>query len=204
MLDFITKKFSKPEGRFSGLFLNLMNKGHKKAEIWALSKIEIKDDMCVLDVGCGGGFNLKNIATKLKIGQVFGVDYSKDCVEYSKKFNQEAVSDGRMQILEASVENLPFENGKFDIITAFETIYFWPDLRQNLKEIYRVLKHGGSFYIFAELALDEKAKIWEKIVPNMRVCLADDLFDMLKEAGFNKTQNIAHKNGRWNLYVAIK
>ncbi|MDO5046630.1 class I SAM-dependent methyltransferase [Campylobacter sp.] len=204
MLNFITKKFSKPEGRFSTLFLNLMNKGHKKAEIWALSKIDLKDDMCVLDVGCGGGLNLKNIAAKLKSGQIFGVDYSKDCVEYCKKLNQDAVRKGKMQILEASVENLPFEEAKFDLITAFETIYFWPDLRQNLKEVNRVLKPAGSFYIFTELALEEKNKIWEKWVPNMRVYTSSELFDMLREAGFSNTENIAHENGRWNLYIGFK
>ena len=181
-----------------------MNKGHKKAEIWALSKIELKDDMCVLDIGCGGGLNLKNIATKLKGGRVFGVDYSKDCVEYSKKFNQEAVNDGKMQILEASVSNLPFEDAKFDIVIAFETIYFWPDLRQNLKEVSRVLKPGGSFYIFAEIELDERNKKWEKWVPNMRVYTCGELFDMLREAGFSRSENISHENSRWNLYIGVK
>ena len=33
---------------------------------------------------------------------------------------------------------------------AFETVYFWPELAQNFREVYRVLKPGGIFFICNE------------------------------------------------------
>ena len=48
---------------------------------------------------------------------------------------------------QASVAELPFEAEQFDVVTAFETIYFWPELAQNFREVYRVLKPGGTFFI---------------------------------------------------------
>ena len=44
----------------------------------------------------------------------------------------------------ASVSDLPFSDNSFDIVTAIETYYFWPDKLKNLKEIYRVLKKDGK------------------------------------------------------------
>lgn len=204
MLNFITKNFSKPEGVLGRVLLSLMNKGHKRSETWALSKIEIQDNMCVLDVGCGGGANVCQIADKLKNGCVFGVDYSKDCVLCSKKLNQKAIDEGRVKIVEASVSNLPFKDEKFDLITAFETIYFWPDLKQDFKEIKRVLKDGGMFCIFTEAGSEKSNRIWEKVIPNMHVYLFDEVLDMLGDAKFSNYERMVHENGRWNLYVAIK
>ena len=47
---------------------------------------------------------------------------------------------------QASVAELPFEAEQFEVVTAFETVYFWPELVQNFREVYRVLKPGGVFF----------------------------------------------------------
>ena len=41
---------------------------------------------------------------------------------------------------------LPFRGETFDVITAFETIYFWPDISEVFKKVYKILKIGGTFY----------------------------------------------------------
>ena len=38
---------------------------------------------------------------------------------------------------------LPFVENSSDLVTAFETIYFWPGLADCFREVYRVLKPGG-------------------------------------------------------------
>ncbi|MDR2873709.1 MAG: class I SAM-dependent methyltransferase, partial [Methanobrevibacter sp.] len=48
------------------------------------------------------------------------------------------------------VSKLPFDNEFFNIVTAFETIYFWPDFIENLKEVHRVLKKDGIFFVCNE------------------------------------------------------
>ncbi len=47
---------------------------------------------------------------------------------------------------QASVAELPFKAEQFEVVTAFETVYFWPELTQNFREVYRVLKPGGDFF----------------------------------------------------------
>jgi hypothetical protein len=57
---------------------------------------------------------------------------------------------GRVQILQGSVATLPFPDCTFDLVTAVETPYYWPDLPANVREILRVLKPGGTFALIAE------------------------------------------------------
>ena len=44
------------------------------------------------------------------------------------------------EVLEGSVEALPFADDGFDKIITVESFYFWPDPQENLKEVRRVLK----------------------------------------------------------------
>ena len=52
-----------------------------------------------------------------------------------------------MDLVEASVEKLPFADNAFDKIITVESFYFWPDPAENLKEVYRVLKEQGTFLL---------------------------------------------------------
>jgi ubiquinone/menaquinone biosynthesis C-methylase UbiE len=51
---------------------------------------------------------------------------------------------------QASVSRLPFADDKFDLVTAIETQYYWPNLQGDMKEIWRVLKPGGRLMVVAE------------------------------------------------------
>jgi len=55
-------------------------------------------------------------------------------------------------------------------VTAFETVYFWPELAQNFREVYRVLKPGGVFFICneanGETTKDDK---WTQIIDGMTI-----------------------------------
>jgi ubiquinone/menaquinone biosynthesis C-methylase UbiE len=52
-----------------------------------------------------------------------------------------------MKLMEASVEKIPFESNKFDKIYTANTIYFWPNHDENIKEVLRVLKPGGKLFV---------------------------------------------------------
>lgn len=76
------------------------------------------------------------------------------------------LKDGRVEIQKASVSQLPFSDNKFDLVTAVETQYYWPDLDKDMEEILRVLKPGGTLIVIAgrqaqlaEAACDEAVEI---------------------------------------------
>ena len=68
----------------------------------------------------------------------------------SRRKNAALIASGRVDIRKALVSQLPFDPGTFDLVTAFETHYYWPDLAASMREIRRVLKPGGTLMIVAE------------------------------------------------------
>lgn len=118
-----------------------------------------------------------------------GIDLSPDCVNYSFMRNRDAIAEGRCSAYEGSAELLPFGANHFDVITAFETIYFWPNLPNTLKEIKRVLKPGGTFLIVNEADgygfLDD---LYPKIIKGMTLYKTEELSAILTKAGFTNIE----------------
>lgn len=83
-------------------------------------------------------------------GKIYGIDYSAAGVAAAKSTNVRELADGRVDIQQASVSDLPFSDGTFDVVTAVETHYYWPNLVADLREVCRVLKPGGSLVAIAE------------------------------------------------------
>lgn len=141
----------KPQGEEGKAMLERMNRSHYEVTGWALDHWTIREDDQVLDIGCGGGMTLHRMAEKLTTGHATGVDYSGVSVAESGKLNEESVKEGKVTVLEASVEKLPFEDDTFDKIITVESFYFWPDPQENLKEVRRVLKKDGTFLLVADI-----------------------------------------------------
>ena len=85
-----------------------------------------------------------------------------------------------------------------------ETVYFWPELAQNFREVYRVLKPGGTFFICneanGETAKDDK---WTQIINGMTIYTDADLKVYLEQAGFGRVQSHKNKKG-WLCVTAQK
>ena len=138
----------KPQGKLGNFQLKSMNKEHTPVSLWGLKHLDIKEDDIILDIGCGGGMNINRMSKKAK--KVYGVDYSIESVKLSREVNEDYIREGKVEILEGNVASLPFEDDTFDIVTAFETVYFWPDIEKSFGEVKRVLKPGGVFLIGME------------------------------------------------------
>lgn len=138
----------KPKGKLGNIQLKSMNKEHTPVALWGLKHLDIQQDDVILDVGCGGGININRMSKKAK--KVYGVDFSIESVKLSREVNSQEIADGKVEVVEGNVANLPFEDNSFDIVTAFETVYFWPDIEKCFGEVKRVLKPGGTFLIGME------------------------------------------------------
>lgn len=147
---YVAVQVRKPH-RFAGRVLAmLMNQSHAKLTDWGLSHIQIDKDFIVLDVGCGGGRTIEKLAMTATHGKVSGVDYAAGSVAASRARNKNLIEAGRLNIRQASVSDLPFAANTFNLVTAIETQYYWPDLPNDMREILRVLKPGGTLAVVAE------------------------------------------------------
>jgi len=63
---------------------------------------------------------------------VCGIDHSRDMVNLSSQVNKQLIEEGRVVVDHGSVSNLPYSEDMFDVVTAFETIEFWPNLSEDL------------------------------------------------------------------------
>ena len=179
------ENFRDPKDNFGGRFmLRSMNKGHEKLARWGRSYINIDKDYTVLDLGCGGGRNIEYFLTKAD--KVYGLDHSNTSVKMASEINKKAIDTGRCKILVGDVKNLPFEDESIDIVTAFETIYFWNDIERCFKEIYRVLKKEGQFLICNEVSSKERRDVKKLLkMINFEIYKPNDLTKMLTELGFS-------------------
>lgn len=176
--------FRKPKDNIAGRFmLKSMNKGHEKLAKWGRSYLKITKEDIILDLGCGGGRNIEFFLTKAS--KVYGIDHSETSVKIASKINEKAIDSGRCQVLLGDVKKLPFESESIDIVTAFETIYFWDDIEKCLKEIYRVLKKRGQLLICNEVSFEERKDVKKLLnIIDFKVYTPEDLTKMLTPVGF--------------------
>ena len=175
----------KPEGTMGKIVVAMMNRGHAGIAQWGFSHIDLQGNEQVLDCGCGGGANVAVFLRMVDEGHVTGLDYSPVSVEKAREVNHAAIAAGRCEIVQGNVQELPFESAHFDVVTAFETVYFWPEIAHCFVEIYRVLKPGGMFMITNETSGKTGShEKWVKIVDNMSVYTGEELESLLTNAGF--------------------
>ena len=137
----------KPEGLLGKLMLNGMNSGHAKMADWGLSHLPKIDPKNAVDLGCGGGRNAGELLKLFPMAHVTAVDYSGLSVEKAKEYNRNMIAAGRCEVRQGDVSNLKLPAERFDLATAFETIYFWPGLTDCFLEVARVLRPGEYFMI---------------------------------------------------------
>ncbi|MBA7564135.1 2-methoxy-6-polyprenyl-1,4-benzoquinol methylase, mitochondrial [subsurface metagenome] len=195
-----------PEGRFGAFWARFMNIGHSRLTRWGLSHISINKDDTILDIGCGGGRTVNTMAKIAAEGKVYGIDYSEVSVAVSTSKNKRLIDAGRVRILHASVDSLPFSDDMFNLVIAVESCHFWPDLVNNLKEIRRVLKPGGSVIIVNAIYRDERFEKRNSKVARMgdfTYHLPDEFRGFLKDAGYSSIQIEVLENKNWITAIGI-
>jgi SAM-dependent methyltransferase len=140
----------KPSWLPGQFFAWMMNSSHYAMTRWALGHLALATDSVILDVGCGGGRTIQQLAILASEGRVSGIDYSAASVAVARRTNAHAINAGRVDIRVGSVSSLPYADDSFDAVTAVETHYYWPNLVTDLREIRRVLRPGGRLAIVAE------------------------------------------------------
>ena len=195
----------KPEGTLGKMMVNGMNSGHAKMADWGMTHLPQTDLAKVLDVGCGGGRNAGELAKRYSSAKVTALDYSEVSVAKATEYNKAMIESGRISVKRGDVSDLTLPADTYDLVTAFETIYFWPGLEKCFSQVAKVLKPGGVFMIVNESdGTDETSLKYEKIIDGMKCYTTEQIEAALKSAGFS-TVTSDHYNGKpWISVVAIK
>jgi ubiquinone/menaquinone biosynthesis C-methylase UbiE len=142
----------------------------------------------LLDVACGTGRTLHQIARSHPALKLWGIDLSPAYVKVAKQRVEDAA------IAVENAEAMPFADGAFDVVTSTYLFHELPrNARRNVcREMLRVLRPGGLLVIQDSAQLSESAEIATALrtfpkdfhEPFYADYLGDDLAAMLAETGF--------------------
>jgi ubiquinone/menaquinone biosynthesis C-methylase UbiE len=201
----LLNQMRKPTGWLGSWNLRSMNRRHSKLTDWGLGHVSIGSDATILDIGCGGGRTIYKMAAIATKGKVYGVDYSQTSVAESRRTNRQWIQTGRVEIHHGSVSHLPFADQMFDLVTAVETHFYWPDLPADMREVLRVLKPGGALAVIAEVykggKYDRQVQRFADVMKEMGFAYAnlsaDEHRGLFVRAGFAVIQVIEEYDKGW-------
>ncbi len=161
-----------------------MEREHLPIVLPMLEQMQLEPAENVLDVGCGNGWLCRLIAGCIPEGRVVGMDVSDEMVGRAR---QASVGLGHVMFVVGGVDEIPWEDNFFTRVISVESAYYWPDPARGLREIFRVLRPGGSAWVLINYYRDNlHCHQWGALlaVPT-RLLSAEEWMGLLREAGFS-------------------
>ena len=166
-----------------------MEKEHRPIVEPTLALMHIAPAEKILDVGCGGGWLVRELASRAPKGRVVGMDISDEMLAHARGASANAPN---AEFILGSVDAIPRESNSFDKVISVESSYYWPDPAAGVREIFRVLRPGGSACILINYYRDNPyCHQWGnllKIPAQLRS--AEEWAALFRKAGFT---NVTHR-----------
>jgi SAM-dependent methyltransferase len=107
---------------------------------WRTSVIPWDGTQIVADVGCGNGFDLRQIVPQGRCRHAIGIDLSAGMLRSLDDLRQ----SGRLSLVQADAQRLPLPDGSVDVALAMHMLYHVPDVQAAIRELRRITKPGGT------------------------------------------------------------
>ena len=160
-----------------------MEQEHLPIVLPLLDRMGLARDENVLDVGCGSGWLAALLAEQVPEGRVVGMDVSDEMVRRARKRNDEIEN---VMFVVGEAGEVPWDAQFFSQALSVESAYYWSDPARGLREIFRVLREGGSAWVLINFYRENPhAHQWKEIltVP-VHLLSAEEWAALLREAGF--------------------
>ena len=162
-----------------------MEEDHLPIALPVIEKMKLTPTDSVLDVGCGAGWLARRLASLVPQGRVAGIDVSDEMVRRAQRASTDF---GNLAFNTGEVSQIPLGANAFHHVISVESAYYWPDPAAGVREILRVLRHGGSAWILINYYRDNPhCHQWGKLLA-MRTHLlsAGEWAELFRGAGFSK------------------
>jgi ubiquinone/menaquinone biosynthesis C-methylase UbiE len=138
------------ERRLSRIVERITGRDHATVKQWAIDLLDIDPTDRILNLRCGPGVMVAEIAQRATSSVVVGVDSSAVMIAQATALNQPAITAGRVKLHLASGKALPYPNGYFTKACVMKTETVWPSTQAEVSELRRLLAPGGRLVILLE------------------------------------------------------
>lgn len=157
---FLARQFQKPSG-WIGRIVGQMMAGRASDRMrtsWTVTLMGVKPDDRVLEIGCGPGLGVADVAARLDNGFVIGIDHSEEMIEQAIFRNQTVIRNGRAEINLRSVDDLPSVRGGFTKIFGVNVVQFLDDHEGLFVNISAGMTPGGILAMTYQPRLDNATR----------------------------------------------
>ncbi len=173
----LRSQFGNPHGLIGQAVGRYMERDNSERLDWALQVFDPQSDDRILEVGFGPGLSIQRMAEMVTEGWIAGIDISELMLAQAIKRNRAAIEAGRVELKQASVEQIPYPDAIFNKALVINSLHHWPAPEEShLVEVRRVLVPGGS------VSIVEQPR-WVNTKEQL-VDYKDELIDMVRRAGF--------------------
>jgi arsenite methyltransferase len=145
---FLIDQLSRPSGRLAPITGLLLNGVNARTILAGISALDLRPGQRVVEVGFGGALSLPLLLRAVgEHGQVFATEASKELLAKARRRFIVQRLQGRLQLEQAVVESLPLGDGSFDAALSLNTITFWTDVDEGMRELSRVLAVDGRLVL---------------------------------------------------------
>ncbi|EAE4488165.1 class I SAM-dependent methyltransferase [Listeria monocytogenes] len=194
LINYLSEQAANPRGIIGEITTKIWSSYFEDLSKWTISYTEMGDATNILDIGYGGGSNVKNLVELNKNVTIYGVDISKESYKTATNLNKKAINNGKVKLSIQDVALMNYPADFFDIVYAIQTHMYWDNPRKGFEEIYRVMSNEAVFILSSE-----KDKI-EYHMDEYKTTAS--LTALLKEIGFREV--VEKEKGNWVLYTVRK
>lgn len=200
---FFSKQARKPSGLFGHFVMSFVfNKGNAILNGFVNEIISLQTNDHILDIGCGTGKLIYDMAKQINDGFIEGIDFSSSMVAIAQKKNKKNIKDGKVKITEGDFDTQLYQNNFFDKICSVNSIYFWPEPGTTANKIASILKPDGFFVVAFEDIVQLEPRNLDREV--FHFYTADRVKNLLSKSGFSAHINIkSKKNGKKNFHCVV-
>lgn len=181
----ISRQSAHPTGFLGHVVARVMARETAAANRDVLAALEAKPGERVLELGCGHGRTLRQVANDVAPGSglAVGVDPSAVMRDVARRTLRGAIGAGHARVEEGDSAAIAEPEASFDKLFSVHTLYFWPDLDAGLREARRVLRRGGLLLLAFHSS--ENAVVAAKLPSRVYTLRSDDeVAEALGRAGF--------------------
>lgn len=202
---FFARQARKPSGLFGRIVMSrIFDYGNAILNDLMRESLALKESDHVLEIGCGTGRLMNEMARLAPRGLIEGIDLSGTMVDMATRRNKRHIAGGRVKIILGDFDRVELSDGDFDRVCSANTVYFWPDARYTVQKIHRILKPGGML----ALGFEDKAKLARRALDAslFRICDENDLARLLEDVRFSDVVIVSKKTSSSIVHcvVAVK